>query len=319
MTMIQVKSQMSYTSNLKKNENSPIGHITVDGGQPSQNGTENDCFYEAVRQATSSTETIEQLRKSTADTLQKDETCKRFYHNWTISSESKQFAGGLPESSMFWASNGLRAGAALTEISAGFTMTAAGGFGGLVGIPLMVHGYDNLQATFSTMYTREHIDAAFTQFLNQEVGLSLDNARLVNDLSPLAGTAIEIKLANRLTRLVPLEYSQIPRKTDFIAGETGVCIPTSRIHLESVLNKPGIKSTSLGSGGKAYDLPDGTRVRIMEPTKYAPLRASFERVNGKNISPINPFTSKPPVNPPRGYSGRTKTFGRKQTHVELDP
>ena len=68
--------------------------------------------------------------------------------------------------------------------------------------------------------------------------------------------------------------------------------------------------------GIEHTIPDSRRVRTMEPTKYAPRRASFENSNGQ---PIDPFTGKPPQ-PPRGMSkADRKQFVRKRIHVEPEP
>ena len=77
----------------------------------------------------------------------------------------------------------------------------------------------------------------------------------------------------------------------------------------------GFPSTQLGTRGVQYELPDGTLVRAMQPTNYAPLRASFENANG---GPIDPFTGKPPQPPPPpGMS--MKDYVRDKTHIEQTP
>lgn len=65
-----------------------------------------------------------------------------------------------------------------------------------------------------------------------------------------------------------------------------------------------------------YILPNGMKVRIMETSGKAPLRASFTNTNH---GAINPFTGKPPQ-PPRGISrtGRLDIV-RKDSHLELNP
>jgi hypothetical protein len=65
-----------------------------------------------------------------------------------------------------------------------------------------------------------------------------------------------------------------------------------------------------------YTLPDGSRVRIMEPSGPAGLRASFTDAFD---NPINPFTGKQPQ-PPRGVTGPAwKQMMRSLTHMELGP
>lgn len=65
-----------------------------------------------------------------------------------------------------------------------------------------------------------------------------------------------------------------------------------------------------------YTLPDGTLVRVMEPSGQAPLRASFTNPNG---GPVSPFTGKP-VQPPPGLTKAERLdFIRARIHVELGP
>jgi filamentous hemagglutinin len=65
-----------------------------------------------------------------------------------------------------------------------------------------------------------------------------------------------------------------------------------------------------------YTLPDGTMVRIMEPSGDAPLRATFTNAEG---GPINPFTGKP-VQPPLGLTPAERLgYVRSLTHLELRP
>jgi hypothetical protein len=65
-----------------------------------------------------------------------------------------------------------------------------------------------------------------------------------------------------------------------------------------------------------YTLPDGSLVRMMEPSGQAPLRASFTDSYG---NAINPFTGKQPQ-PPPGVSGAAwRQMMRDLTHVELEP
>jgi hypothetical protein len=102
--------------------------------------------------------------------------------------------------------------------------------------------------------------------------------------------------------------------TSFIAGKNGVVIATSRARLEKSLS--GLPSRATRAPGREYTLPDGSLMRIMEPSGNAPLRASFTNSRG---GPINPFTGKP-VQPPSGQSKADRLkYIRDRTHVELGP
>jgi len=105
-----------------------------------------------------------------------------------------------------------------------------------------------------------------------------------------------------------------PTKTgpDFIADDKGTVVPTSRTRLEEGFQSAGLDTFTTKSPGTGYVLPDGSKVRVMDATKYAPQRASFTNANDGQI---NPFTGKP-ANPPKGISN-TKKWSRERTHIEL--
>jgi len=103
---------------------------------------------------------------------------------------------------------------------------------------------------------------------------------------------------------------------DFITGTDGTTVPTSRARLEDGFRAVGLPSSPTRSAGMQYTLPDGSLVRIMEPSGSAPLRASFTDSYG---NAINPFTGRQPM-PPRGVSGAVwRQLMRSLTHVELGP
>ena len=77
----------------------------------------------------------------------------------------------------------------------------------------------------------------------------------------------------------------------------------------------GFPSAPTASPGTSYTLPDGSKVRLMEPTVQAPRRASF--TNG-NDGYIDPFTGKP-VQPPAPPGVSMKEWVRLNTHVEQTP
>jgi hypothetical protein len=102
----------------------------------------------------------------------------------------------------------------------------------------------------------------------------------------------------------------------FIADEKGVVVPTSRSRLEEGLRAAGFEAEATRSPGVSYTLPDGSKVRVMEATPYAPTRASFATRDG---SPVSPFTGRP-VHPPAGMSKQDQaTYRRSRTHVNLEP
>ena len=103
-------------------------------------------------------------------------------------------------------------------------------------------------------------------------------------------------------------------RPDFIVGENGVTVPTSRAVLESGFQRSEFQSSATRRPGMQYLLPNGNKARIMEPSGPAPLRISF--TNAKD-GPINPFTGKPPQAPSSLDSHSRKEFVRERTHMEL--
>lgn len=103
---------------------------------------------------------------------------------------------------------------------------------------------------------------------------------------------------------------------DFVASSDGTVISTSRASLEGGFKAAGFPSQPTTAAGTEYELPDGTLVRVMEPSGNAPLRASFTNSDG---GPINPFTGKP-VQPLPGMSPVERlAYIRSLTHLELGP
>lgn len=104
------------------------------------------------------------------------------------------------------------------------------------------------------------------------------------------------------------------RGADFIASADGVVVPTSRSRMVGTFEEVGLPSSPTTSAGTQYTLPDGSLVRVIEPSGQAPLRASFTNANG---GPVSPFTGKP-VQPPSGLSKADRLdYIRSRTHIEL--
>jgi RHS repeat-associated protein len=107
-----------------------------------------------------------------------------------------------------------------------------------------------------------------------------------------------------------------PRGADFIASKDGTIVSTSRARLEGGFQEAGFPSTPTRSPGMQYTLPDGSLVRVMEPSGQAPLRASFTDSYG---NPINPFTGRQPMPPPGVTGAAWRQLMRSLTHVRLGP
>ena len=110
----------------------------------------------------------------------------------------------------------------------------------------------------------------------------------------------------------------VPRGPDFVAGPPGSQppVPVSQSRMRAGLEAAGFPSQPTSSAGTQYTLPDGSHVRLMEPSGQAPLRASFTNANG---GPVDPFTNKP-VQPPKGLTKPERMeYIRDRTHVEQAP
>jgi RHS repeat-associated protein len=105
-------------------------------------------------------------------------------------------------------------------------------------------------------------------------------------------------------------------RADFVANKSGIVIPTSRASLEGGFERAGFPSDPSESPGTEYTLPDGSRVRVMEPAGDASLQATFENANG---GPINPFTGKPVPNPSNLAPAERLEYIRSLTHINLGP
>jgi hypothetical protein len=100
---------------------------------------------------------------------------------------------------------------------------------------------------------------------------------------------------------------------DFIADARGTVISTDQRGMREGFDAAGLPSSPTTGSGIAHTLPNGTVVRTMDATPYAPMRASFENANG---GPINPFTGKPPQ-PPRGLPRAARLdWVRDLTHID---
>ena len=117
---------------------------------------------------------------------------------------------------------------------------------------------------------------------------------------------------------LPAGSPSVPRGADFVAGPPGSQppVPVSQSRMRDGLEAAGFPSQPTSSAGTQYTLPDGSHVRLMEPSGQAPLRASFTNANG---GPVDPFTNKP-VQPPRGLTKPERMeYIRDRTHVEQVP
>ena len=102
-------------------------------------------------------------------------------------------------------------------------------------------------------------------------------------------------------------------RADFAVAPEGQAIPLSQSRMRQGFDDAGFPSTPTRAPGIEHTLPDGSKVRTMEPTANAPRRASFTNANGQ---PIDPATGKPPQ-PPRGLTAeQRREYVRQRTHVE---
>lgn len=107
---------------------------------------------------------------------------------------------------------------------------------------------------------------------------------------------------------------RVATRPTFVADSRGTVIPTSEGRLASGLIRAGISREPTASPGWMYHMPDGTILRVMRPSPYAPLRISATNSKG---GPIGVFSGKP-VQPPSGLTkAQRSAFVRALTHMNL--
>jgi hypothetical protein len=99
----------------------------------------------------------------------------------------------------------------------------------------------------------------------------------------------------------------------FIVSENGTVVSTSQSRMVQSFQNAGFPSQPTNSAGVQYFLPNGMSVRAMQPTPYAPLRASFENAKGQ---PVN--MDGKTINPPKGTTN-TKQYVRERSPVKQTP
>jgi hypothetical protein len=142
-----------------------------------------------------------------------------------------------------------------------------------------------------------------------------DHAALHVQVARASGTT-RTGAAGNVGDLSSFERSEAAAETapSFVASADGVVVPTSRARLLKGFEGAGFPKTPTTSPGTQYTLPDGSLVRVMEPSGQAPLRASFANANG---GPISPFTGKP-IQPPPGLTPAQRLeYIRMRTHLAL--
>lgn len=98
----------------------------------------------------------------------------------------------------------------------------------------------------------------------------------------------------------------------FVVSEKGTAASTNQKRMKESFDKANLKSTPTKSQGTEYTLPDGRKVRTMEPSGQAPRRAAFENKNGGPVD-IDGKT----VNPPKGLTPQQRReYIRDRTHLE---
>ena len=173
-------------------------------------------------------------------------------------------------------------------------------------------------AVLAVVFGAVTASAATVPVLETRVGVSTPA------LAHVIGVAEHIAAGQRLGHAPPQAISVVAtgvaanagRGADFIASADGVVVPTGRSRMVGTFEEAGLPSSPTTSAGTQYTMPDGSLVRVMEPSGQAPLRASFTNANG---GPVSPFTGKP-VQPPSGLSKADRLdYIRSRTHIELGP
>lgn len=212
-----------------------IGHVSWEGdNNPNPTGDNLNCLYDAIINATGSNEDSNHLRERTAETLTNDIDSKKFFHNWSLQSEEKQFVG--KKESHPWVlgdwdfasqepnSNfdreafnrfqnrwrgAINVVTAIGEVRLGAGVTImSGGKGAIIGVPLMAHAVDNLIVAVQTIYSGDLVEPYFNRFLQSQLGISPDVTQLINEtlgiVGTLGGTYLSYIKATKATPVIKL-------------------------------------------------------------------------------------------------------------------
>lgn len=100
----------------------------------------------------------------------------------------------------------------------------------------------------------------------------------------------------------------------FVVSEKGTAASTNQKRMKESFDKANLKSKPTQSPGTEYTLPDGRKVRTMEPSGQAPRRASFENKNGGPVD-MDGKT----VNPPNSLTPQQRRqYIKDRTHLKQD-
>jgi len=316
------------------NPTTGIGHISLEGAVNASAPSffeGNNCLYDAVgaQIGTSAAD----LRQDAASALQ-GEGFKRFYHDWSLSSEPKQFAGSTPYNLGMRVMAGLGAIGSLGEIGVGGALSAFTFATGvptiLVGGPIIIHGGDNFLANLKTIYTGEETDPYTTQFLQDTLGMSHTQAGLANCALEMVGTAgggflltrMMLRQSAKAAASAGLKFNK-SRVLQEGANEVREGTIMNRQTFEAELKKMAteIKPTTEGGPGMQYiiDTPNGKySVRVMEAYKRHPTRAVFQKFQKDGrLQQVDYLTGQFPK--ANGLTGKARrNYDMERSHIVLE-
>jgi hypothetical protein len=107
------------------------------------------------------------------------------------------------------------------------------------------------------------------------------------------------------------EIDKSPR-ADYIVTSGGKPVPTNQAAARQGFERAGLPQEPTRRPGTEFTMPDGMKVRLMEPNGPNGRRASFTNANGQPVSPDGK-----PVNPPKGTLD-PKKYVKERTHVNQD-
>lgn len=118
--------------------------------------------------------------------------------------------------------------------------------------------------------------------------------------------------------IVPYRAKKTPvpsvakQQVDFVVTPQGTAVPVSQSRMKQGFDAAGFPKQPTRSPGTEYRLPDGRRVRAMDPSGGAPRRASFENAHGHAVTPDGVVPQ-----PPRGLTRSQRLiYLRDRTHVK---
>jgi RHS repeat-associated protein len=150
---------------------------------------------------------------------------------------------------------------------------------------------------------------ALSQPMNQQSAQAGQAAEPINPLTDQSQSESTVDKDCLDSTVSGEQPSNLP---DFYVDKNGVTIPTSQARMREGFRQAGFPESTMTErgplNGTAHELPNGVRVRMMNPSGRAGYRASFEKPGSGQVD---------------AYTGKqvqgTKDYSRSRSHVDQNP